>query len=285
MLVSLYISFFDWDGLSPTTTFVGLTQLHRHRSSTTRSRSSRSSTTLVWTLGSLIVPTAIGLLLAVALNRGTTGYDRRCGRSSTPRRCCRSSRVGLIWAWMYNPQFRRDQRHPQGGRPRRVRRRLAVELSTRLSPRPSSPTSGSSVGFPMILYLAGLQAINKEFYEAARDRRRHRRYKSSATSPCRAFARRHVIVLSLTVISGFKVFDLIYTMTYGGPGRATQVLGTWMYFQILPVLQRRLRCRGRLGHRGDHPGARHPLHPPHVAELRPSMEPRPRIGDAGRHRI
>ena len=41
----------------------------------------------------------------------------------------------------------------------------------------------------------------------------------------------HIVVLSLTVISGFKVFDLIYTMTYGGPGRETQVLGTWMYFQ------------------------------------------------------
>ena len=41
----------------------------------------------------------------------------------------------------------------------------------------------------------------------------------------------HVIVLSLAVIQAFKVFDLIYVMTYGGPGQTTQVLGTWMYFQ------------------------------------------------------
>ena len=40
----------------------------------------------------------------------------------------------------------------------------------------------------------------------------------------------HVIVFSLAVINSFKTFDLIYTMTYGGPGRSTQVLGTWMYF-------------------------------------------------------
>ncbi len=40
----------------------------------------------------------------------------------------------------------------------------------------------------------------------------------------------NVIVFSLAVISSFKTFDLIYTMTYGGPGRITQVLGTWMYF-------------------------------------------------------
>ena len=39
-----------------------------------------------------------------------------------------------------------------------------------------------------------------------------------------------VIVLSL--IDSFKVFDLIYAMTYGGPGTATQVMGTWMYANV-----------------------------------------------------
>jgi raffinose/stachyose/melibiose transport system permease protein len=88
----------------------------------------------------------------------------------------------------------------------------------------------SHVGFPMILYLAGLQAIPRELYEAARIDGASRwhcfRY---ITLP--GLAETHVIVLSLAVINGFKVFDLIYTMTYGGPGRSTHVLGTWMYFQ------------------------------------------------------
>ncbi len=39
----------------------------------------------------------------------------------------------------------------------------------------------------------------------------------------------HVIVLTLTVIGSFNVFDIIYTMTDGGPGNQTQVLATWMY--------------------------------------------------------
>lgn len=40
----------------------------------------------------------------------------------------------------------------------------------------------------------------------------------------------HIIVGTLAVIQSFKVFDMVYTMTWGGPGQITQVLGTWMYF-------------------------------------------------------
>jgi raffinose/stachyose/melibiose transport system permease protein len=39
-----------------------------------------------------------------------------------------------------------------------------------------------------------------------------------------------VIVISLLVVNGLKIFDLVYVMTWGGPGRKTQVLATWMYF-------------------------------------------------------
>ena len=47
----------------------------------------------------------------------------------------------------------------------------------------------------------------------------------------------HYIVLALSLIDSFKVFDLIYAMTYGGPGTATQVMGTWMYFNVFQYYQ------------------------------------------------
>ena len=120
------------------------------------------------------------------------------------------------------------------------------------------------VGFPMVLYLAALQAIPAEQYEAAKmDGANGRQLFWNITLPWLREA--HVIVFSLAVISSFKTFDLIYTMTYGGPGRATQVLGTWMYFQCLPVLSRRLRRGHRLGDCRDHPGHGDPLHSAHVA--------------------
>jgi raffinose/stachyose/melibiose transport system permease protein len=39
-------------------------------------------------------------------------------------------------------------------------------------------------------------------------------------------------VIALSLIDSFKVFDIIFAMTYGGPGNSTQVLGTWMYFNV-----------------------------------------------------
>jgi raffinose/stachyose/melibiose transport system permease protein len=84
-------------------------------------------------------------------------------------------------------------------------------------------------GFPMILYLAGLQSIPPEQYDAAKiDGANGRQCFRYVTLPW--LRETHVIVITLAVINSFKVFDLIYTMTYGGPGRSTQVLATWMYF-------------------------------------------------------
>jgi ABC-type sugar transport system permease subunit len=37
------------------------------------------------------------------------------------------------------------------------------------------------------------------------------------------------IVISLGLLNGFKVFDIIYVMTGGGPNHATEVFGTYLY--------------------------------------------------------
>ena len=37
------------------------------------------------------------------------------------------------------------------------------------------------------------------------------------------------IVISLGLLNGFKVFDIIYVMTGGGPNHASDVLGTYLY--------------------------------------------------------
>ena len=71
----------------------------------------------------------------------------------------------------------------------------------------------------MVLYLAALQAIPGEQYEAAKmDGANGRQLFFNITLPWLREA--NVIVFSLAVISSFKTFDLIYTMTYGGPGRS-----------------------------------------------------------------
>ncbi|PKR89868.1 sugar ABC transporter permease [Pleomorphomonas diazotrophica] len=87
-----------------------------------------------------------------------------------------------------------------------------------------------NVGFQMMLILAGLQAIPREHYEAASlDGARGLKAFWYITLP----GIRNVLVLAtlITVIGGFKVFDLVFVTTGGGPANATQVLGTYTYTQ------------------------------------------------------
>lgn len=88
--------------------------------------------------------------------------------------------------------------------------------------------------FTMVLILAELQAIPKELYEAAAlDGARGLRAFWSITLP----SLRNVLIVAvlITTIGGFKVFDLIYVLTGGGPANATQVLGTYIYLQAFTL--------------------------------------------------
>ena len=227
MLVSFWTSLLDWDGLSDTSTFIGLQNYTKFLFADEVARTALVNN-VIWTLGALTIPTAFGLGLAVILNQRLPGTLMFRTIIYAPA-VLPLVAVGLIWSWMYNPNF--------GAINVAMR---AVGLGAYTSGWLSSFDMAmpsvfityvwGSVGFPMILYLAGLQSINSDYYDAARvDRANGVRRFQHVTLP--GLRESHVIVLSLAVIGGFKVFDLIYTMTYGGPGRVTQMLGTWMYFQ------------------------------------------------------
>lgn len=85
-------------------------------------------------------------------------------------------------------------------------------------------------GFMMVLILAGLQGIPKDIYEAAAlDGARGIKAFWYVTLP----SIRNVLLVAIliTTIGGFKVFDLVFVLTQGGPANATQVLGTYIYLQ------------------------------------------------------
>lgn len=84
------------------------------------------------------------------------------------------------------------------------------------------------VGFNMIIYLAGLQSIPPELYEAARidGANRWGQFRSLTVplvGPSTFF------LLIMNVIASFQVFDVVFVLTGGGPGNATSVLGTYAY--------------------------------------------------------
>lgn len=80
-----------------------------------------------------------------------------------------------------------------------------------------------SIGYYMVLYLAGLQGIPQHLYEAAElDGAGVLSKFWNVTVP----SLQPIIFFTMIigVINSFKVFDLIYVLTDGGPGRATSVL-------------------------------------------------------------
>lgn len=83
-------------------------------------------------------------------------------------------------------------------------------------------------GFTMIFFLAGMQNIDENIYEAARiDGASTFRRVVSITIPLlkNVFA----VVTMLQLIFSFKVFDIVWVMTGGGPAGGTEVLGTLLY--------------------------------------------------------
>ncbi len=78
-------------------------------------------------------------------------------------------------------------------------------------------------GYHMVIYLAGLQGINKTYYEAATidGANAFQRFKS-ITFPL--LASTFNINMLLSLIGGLKVFSEPYALTNGGPGNASQVI-------------------------------------------------------------
>lgn len=84
------------------------------------------------------------------------------------------------------------------------------------------------MGYYMVLFLAGLQTVPAELYEAARmDGAGAWRRFWHVTMPC--LRPTTFFVLVMLTISSFKVFDLVQVMTEGGPGRSTLVLSQLIF--------------------------------------------------------
>lgn len=88
----------------------------------------------------------------------------------------------------------------------------------------------ANLGFSMMVFLAGMQSIPSEVYEAG---------KIDGTSPWSAFRYLTIPLLApsitinvlLAIIGTITGFELIFVLTDGGPALATQTLGMWVFNQ------------------------------------------------------
>lgn len=85
-------------------------------------------------------------------------------------------------------------------------------------------------GYDMLIYYAGLQGIPKDIIEAARiDGANEGKVILKIIIP--TLSPVITIAMLLNIIGGYKVFDIVYVMTAGGPNRASEVLATYLFQQ------------------------------------------------------
>jgi multiple sugar transport system permease protein len=216
MLSSIGLSFLSWNLLSPAH-WVGLanyrTLIHDGAFHAALWH------TVYFILGYLPLTFLGGLGLALALNQGLraiswvrTIYFLPVVTSWVV--------VALVWKWLLNPQF---------GMVNRVLGLFGIAgPGWWLDPHWAMPSiilasAWKDLGFTMVIFLAGLQAIPEDYYEAAAldGAGRLSRFRN-VTLPLLTPAIFFVVVI--TLINNFQVFDQVQVMTQGGPAGSTTVV-------------------------------------------------------------
>ena len=92
----------------------------------------------------------------------------------------------------------------------------------------------SGAGYNMVIFLAGLTEIPKDFYEAAEidGAGRWHQFRHITVPLLRNTL---VFVMVMTIISSFQVFTSVYIMTQGGPERSTEVIAYTIFINAFAV--------------------------------------------------
>jgi raffinose/stachyose/melibiose transport system permease protein len=188
--------------------------------------------TITWTILSTIFPPLFGLLLALGLNQRLFARNSLRAIYYLPVIIAPIA-VATMWRWMYDPFF---------GIFNQVLSSLGLQswIKDWLGSRDVALYSAfvayvwQTVGFSMVLFLAGLQGVDKSLVEAARidGAGRWQRFRFVTLPALRPTI---TIVLVLSVISSLKAFDIIYGLTGGGPAQSTQMLALWAFTQSMQI--------------------------------------------------
>lgn len=217
VLAALLISFTSWDLLRPPT-WVGLANYQRLVEDPIFHRVLRN--TVLYVLGTVPVQMLLALLVAMALNRRIPG--RLFFRTAYFMPVVASTvAVALVWRWIFHADF---------GLLNSALYMLGVNdppnwlSSTRWAlPAIVIMSIWQQIGFSMVLFLAGLQAVPAHLYEAAKiDGANGWHRFRFVTVPMLSSTTFFVLVIS--VINSFQVFDQAFIMTEGGPANATNTL-------------------------------------------------------------
>jgi raffinose/stachyose/melibiose transport system permease protein len=231
MIDVIRMSFSSWNGLSPQAKFVGLAN---YRAILTQDPVFWGAfwNTLIWTAFAVIIPNVISFGLALALNQNIPGRSQLRVVFYLPV-IIAAIAVATIWKWMYDPFFGLfNGMLTYWGLDGWIMDWLGDKKVALWSVFVAHVWQ--SVGFSMVLFLAGLQGVSSTLIEAARIDGAGRwgvfRY---VTLP--ALVPTMTVVFVLSLINSLKAFDIVYGMTGGGPAQSTQMLAMWAYTQSMQL--------------------------------------------------
>lgn len=221
---SIFISFHKWDGFGPMT-FVGLKN-YRMLFDDPRFLTSLLNN-IYWLVFMMLAP-VIGLVLALFLNQQIKGMRIIKSLFFFPF-VINLVVVGLVFSWFYNPELG-----------------LLAEIFKMFGLKPipiladeNYATFGiiaaglwPQIAYCMILYLTGLAGVNTQIVEAGRiDGAAGRQMLWHIILPQLRPAT--IVAMTVTVIGALRSFDLIATMTAGGPWGSSYVLAYHMYDEAI----------------------------------------------------
>ncbi|MFE6937013.1 carbohydrate ABC transporter permease [Streptomyces sp. NPDC057699] len=180
--------------------------------------------TLLYTFFTVPFGMALGLLVALALHTGLKARGIFRTAVFLPQ-VTATVAIALVWLWIYNPG---------NGLLNTMLAFLGVDgpawLSSTTWALPSVILVGiwQGIGMKMLIYLAALQSLPRELYEAASvDGASRVRQFFSITLPLLKPATFFVLITSM--ISAFQSFDQIYILTDGGPANSTTMMTYEIY--------------------------------------------------------
>lgn len=224
ILKSLYISFTDWDYMSPTYNFVFLDNFIKLFKD---SRFYEALGTTVWFSIGTLFPTIAGGLLFALLFRKTfrgSGFFKFILFSPwiTP-----TVAVSIVWTWIFNPD---------SGLANAVLKFFHLPALQWINSSDTAllsvivVTVWKSLGYAMIFYLSALEKVPTELYEAngLDGANAWQRFKD-VTLPC--ISPTTFFLLIVTMVNSLQAYDQIQILTQGGPSGSTRTL-LYMYYQL-----------------------------------------------------
>lgn len=223
-LGGILFSFTNWNSFSIDIRFIGLENF-RSIFSASNSYAKAIWNTLVFTAFSSFGKVFFGLLLALLLNQRFRGQELLRGIFFMPF-AISPLIIGIVFVSVLAPAgiFNTILRGVGLGG---LARSWLSDVNTALGAI-IVVEIWKSVGLNLVVFLAGLQGINKEYYEAAR-------IDGAGAWNCFYYITLHFLMPSVTInlilnlIHGLKVFDIVMALTNGGPGNTTQVMNTLVF--------------------------------------------------------